>query len=122
MSDAPCQHPGCARPAMRACGRCRRQCCSRHIEPIYPDVAPERSPWRCTRCTKEALQAARQHNPRRSKRSLVWAALLVLLGIAVYVVGTALAPDSDEVTLAAIVGLCLVGIGLISAAYHFLGS
>ena len=121
MSDALCEYPGCSRSAIRACDRCRRQFCSRHIEPIYPDVAPERSPWRCTLCTREAKQEARQHT-RRSKRGLVWAGLLVLLGIAVYVIGTSLAPDSDEVTFAAIAGLCLVGIGLISAAYQFLGS
>jgi hypothetical protein len=121
MSDALCEYPGCGRAAIRACDRCRRQSCARHIEPIYPDVSPERSPWRCTQCAKEAKQEVRQHT-RRSKRGLVWAAALVLLGIAVYVLGTALSPDSDEVTFSAIAGLCLVGIGVISAAYQFLGS
>ena len=46
--------------------------------------------------------------------------MLVLLGIAVYVIGTSLAPDSDEVTFAAIVGMCLVGVGVISAVYQAL--
>ena len=121
MSDALCEYRGCGRGATRACDRCRRRFCPRHIEPVYPDVAPDRSPGRCALCTKEARQEARQHT-RRSKRGLGWAVALVLLGVAVYVLGTALAPDSDEVTFSAIAGLCLVGIGLISAAYQFLGS
>lgn len=121
MSDALCEHPGCGRGVARACDRCRRQFCARHIEPIYPDVSPERSPWRCALCTKETKQEARQHT-RRSRKGLVWAVALVVLGIAVYVIGTALAPDSDEVTFAAIIGMCLVGIGAISAVYQFFGS
>src|SRR5262245_49483376 len=121
MSDATCEHPGCGRPAFRACDRCRRSFCSRHVEPLYPDVAPERSPWRCKLCTREVREEARQHR-RRPKRNLVWAGLLVLAGFVLYIVGTALAPDSDEVTFAALAGLGLVGIGAITFVYGLLGS
>lgn len=121
MADVLCEYPGCGKAAARACDRCRRQFCSRHIEPVYPDVALDRSPWRCALCAREAKQEARQHT-RRSKRGLLWAGLIVALGIGFYVVGTALAPDSDEVTFAAIVGLSLVGIGLITVVYQFLSA
>jgi hypothetical protein len=121
MAEAICEYSGCGRAALRACDRCRRSFCSRHIEQMYPDVAPDRSPWRCTLCAKEARQEARQYT-RRSKRGLLWAAVLVVAGILVAVVGTALAPDSDEVTFAALVGIALIGIGAISAIYQFLAS
>ena len=121
MSEAVCEYPDCGRAVLRACDRCRRSFCSRHIEPIYPDVAPDRSPWRCTLCTREARQEARQHT-RRSKRGLIWSGVLVVVGILVAIVGTALAPDSDEVTFAALAGIALIGIGAISAIYQFLAS
>jgi hypothetical protein len=121
MSDATCEYPGCARPAIRACDRCRRTFCARHIEPLYPDVAPDRSPWRCTLCTKEARQEARRHR-QRPKSRLVWAGLLVLVGIAIAIVGTALAPDSDKVTFAALIGVGLIGIGAISFIYALVAS
>jgi hypothetical protein len=121
MSDVACQYPGCTRAVLRACDRCRRSFCARHIEPIYPDVAPERSPWRCTLCTREARQEARRHR-RRSWRGLIWAAVLMLAGIVLATVGTAMAPDSDNVTLAALGGVALIGIGAISAIYQFFGS
>ena len=116
MSDAICEYPGCSRAVIRACDRCRRQFCSRHIEPLYPDVYAERSPWRCSLCTKEAQQEARQHT-KRSRSGLAWAGGLVLLGIIVTSIGTALAPSSDRVTLAALAGLALIGIGVISFLY-----
>ena len=119
MSEAICEFEGCGKSSVRVCSRCRRQFCARHIEPVYPDVAPDRSPWRCAPCTKEIKQETRQHT-RRSKRGLIGSGVLVLLGIAVYVIGTSLAPDSDEVTFAAIVGMCLVGVGVISAVYQAL--
>lgn len=121
MAEAICEFEGCGRPSVHACSRCRRQYCARHIEPVYPDVSPERSPWRCAVCTKEIKQESRQHT-RRSKRGLIGSGLLVLLGIAVYVIGTALAPDSDEVTFAALVGVSLAGIGIISAVYQALSA
>jgi hypothetical protein len=121
MSEATCEYPGCNRAVLRACDRCRRSFCARHIEQIYPNVAPDRSPWRCTLCTREARQEARQHT-RRSKRGLIWAGLLILAGIAVAIVGTALAPDSDEVTFAGLAGIVLIGIGAISALYQLFGS
>src|SRR5688572_10115916 len=121
MSEAICEYPGCGRAILRACDRCRRSFCARHIEQMYPNVAPDRSPWRCELCTRESRQEARQHT-RRSKRGLIWAAALVVAGILVAVVGTALAPDSDEVTFAALIGIALIGIGAISAIYQFLGS
>jgi uncharacterized membrane protein len=89
----------------------------RHVEQVYPDVAPDRSPWRCALCTREARQAARQHT-QRSKRGLILAGLLVLAGLVIAIVGTALAPDSDEVTFAALIGIALVGIGAITAVYQ----
>ncbi len=116
MSDAICEYPGCNRAVVRACDRCRRQFCSRHIEPLYPDVSAERSPWRCRLCTQEARQEARQHTTR-SKSGMIWAAGLVLLGIVITVIGTALAPSSDRVTLAALAGLLIAGIGVISFLY-----
>ena len=121
MSEAVCEYPGCGTAVLRACDRCRRSFCARHIEQMYPNVAPDRSPWRCTLCTQEARQEARQHT-RRSKRGLIWAGVLVVVGILVAVVGTALAPDSDEVTFAALAGIALIGIGAISAIYQFLAS
>jgi uncharacterized paraquat-inducible protein A len=116
MAEAACEYPGCGREVLRACDRCRRSFCARHIEPLYPDVSPERSPWRCTLCTREVRQEARGHT-RRSRRGLAWAGALVVLGVIMYVVGTALAPDSDEVTFAALLGLILAGVGAISAVY-----
>lgn len=111
-----CAYPNCGRAAIRACDRCRRAFCARHIEPIYPDVSPERSPWRCALCARELRGEARAQRGR-SRRGLAWAGGLVLLGLAVAIVGTALAPDSDEVTFAALAGLILAGIGAISALY-----
>lgn len=118
MTETLCEYPGCGRAVVRACDRCRRQFCARHVEPVYPNVPPERSPWRCALCAREIKREARQHT-RRSRRGLAGAVALVLLGIALYVGGTALAPDSDEVTFAALVGICLIGIGAITAVYQF---
>lgn len=121
MADAICEYPGCGKPAARACDRCRRSFCPRHIEPLYTNVAPERSPWRCALCTREVRQEARQHR-QRPKSRLIGAGVLVLLGIALYVGGTALAPDSDEVTFAALIGMGMIGIGAISFIYSLVAS
>jgi hypothetical protein len=120
MSEATCEYPGCGRAVLRACDRCRRSFCARHIEQIYPHVAPDRSPWRCTLCTREAKQEARQHT-QRSWRGLIWAVALIVAGILVAVVGTALAPDSDEVTFASLVGIGMIGIGAVTALYQLFG-
>jgi hypothetical protein len=121
MSEATCEYPSCNRAVLRACDRCRRSFCVRHIEQIYPNVASDRSPWRCTLCTREARQEARQHT-RRSKWGLIWAGVLVVAGILIAIIGTALAPDSDKVTFAGLAGIILVGIGAISALYQLFGS
>lgn len=118
MSEATCAYPGCGKAVLRACDRCRRSFCARHIEQVYPHVAADRSPWRCTLCTREARQEARQHT-RRSRSGLIVAGIMVLAGILIAVIGTALAPDSDEITFAALVGIALIGIGGITAIYQF---
>jgi hypothetical protein len=119
MSAATCAYPGCARPATRTCDRCRRAACDRHIAPMYPDVV--RSPYRCTLCAREARQEAHSHR-QRSPRRLIPAGLLILLGAAILIIGTALAPDSDRITFAGIGGMLLVGIGLISLCYALFAS
>ena len=120
MSEAICEYPGCGRAVLRACDRCRRSFCARHIEQIYPHVAPDRSPWRCTLCAREAKREAKQHT-RRSRSGLVGAGVLILAGILIAIVGTALAPDSDKITFAGLAGIVLVGIGAVTALYQFFG-
>lgn len=117
MAGGACEYPGCGRPAERRCDRCRRMFCARHNEPLYAEVGA-RSPYRCALCAKEARAEARQHR-RHPRGGLLAAVTLFAAGVATVIIGTALAPASDSVTVVAIVGMILAGIGAISAAYSF---
>ena len=119
MAEAICAYPRCDRQGVHQCMRCRQAFCLRHSEPIYSGVGA-RSPYRCTTCIKESRDEARQHT-RRSKRGVLSALVVLVIGVITIIVGTALAPASDKVTLAALAGLIIAGIGAVSLTYSIFG-